>query len=168
MPLFLLFVIVPLIEIALFVEIGGAIGLWPTLLIVLLTAIAGAWLMRRQGAVALADMQRAFAEFRDPTAPLAHGALIMLAGALLILPGFFTDTLGLLLLIPPVRSLLLRRMGRRVRVVSAGFSRPAPEPHRYRGGQVIDADYVDVDEAWTPPPPDGPRRPSGWTRPDVP
>lgn len=165
MLLFALFVILPLIEIALFIQVGGAIGLIPTLLIVVATAVAGTWLMRRQGAMALADLQRSFTEFRDPTRPLAHGALILLAGALLVSPGFFTDTLGLLLLIPPVRDLLLRRMARRVRVVSSGFARP--EPHRYGGGQVIDGDYVD--ESWTAPPADGApgRRPSGWTRPDA-
>ena len=87
MPILLLmFVVIPLIEIALFIKIGGIIGLWPTLAIVVATAIAGSMLLRRQGGRALADVQRAFVEFRDPTAPLAHGALLLLAGALLVSP----------------------------------------------------------------------------------
>lgn len=159
MPLFVIFVLVPLIEITLFIKVGGLIGLWPTLLIVLGTAIGGVWVMRRQGAAAMADLQRSFVELRDPTAPLAHGALIMLAGALLITPGFFTDACGLLLLIPPVRSWLMRRMRGRLRHVSRGFAPPG-------GGTVIDGDYMDEGA----PPEDrqsGPRRPSGWTRPDL-
>ena len=144
MPLLLLiFVVLPLIEIALFVTIGGAIGLWPTLAIVLGTAAFGVWLLRRQVAGAMADVQRAFDDFSDPTAPLAHRALIVVAGALLIAPGFFTDTLGLLLLLPPVRGLVLRRTGRRMGGrARTGFTVApgTPEPHRYGRGVVIDAD----------------------------
>ena len=170
--LLLIFVVVPLIEITLFVTIGGAIGLWPTLAIVVGTAFLGSWLMRRQGARALADVQRAFNEFSDPTGPLAHGALILVAGVLLISPGFFTDTLGLLLLLRPVRDLVLRGAGRKVSVrVGGGFSsRPAEAaPHRYGRGVVIDGDYVEEPPAAPRRPEAGPdhgapRRPSGWTR----
>ncbi|MRX49828.1 FxsA family protein [Paracoccus sp. S-4012] len=165
MPLLVLFVMLPLLEIALFILVGGAIGLWPTLLIVILTAVLGVWLMRRQGARAARDVQSAFTELRDPSGSLAHGALIVMAGGLLVLPGFFTDSLGALLLLPPVRSWLIRRMGRRVRVVGGRHT----EAHRYGGGAVIDGDYLDetvIDQAAEPPIPDrplGPRRPSGWT-----
>lgn len=173
MPLLLLiFVALPLIEITLFIIVGGAIGLWPTLAIVVGTAIFGSWLLRRQGARALADVQRAFNEFRDPTAPLAHGALVLVAGVLLVSPGFFTDTLGLLLLLPPVRDAVLRLAGRRVMTrVRAGFTvTPGEtEPHRYGRGVVIDADYVEAPDPdprapETRAPQGGPRRPSGWTR----
>lgn len=173
MPLpLLIFVALPLVEIALFVTIGGAIGLWATLAIVIGTAIFGVWLLRRQGAQAMADVQRAFGDFSDPAAPLAHRALIVLAGALLIAPGFLTDTLGLLLLLRPVRGALLRRTGRRMGArVRSGFtvSPGHPEAHRYGRGVVIDADYVEEPEPG-PRPPDvepgrtGARRPSGWTR----
>jgi len=167
MPLLLiLFIALPLIEITLFIQIGGIIGLWPTLAIVIGTAVAGSMLLRRQGARALADVQRAFVEFRDPTAPLAHGALMFLAGALLISPGFFTDTMGLLLLIPAVRTAVLSLIGRRMMSrVSHGFrSPPDAAPHRYGRGVVIDADYVDVEDVTPVPPQPGPRRPSGWTQ----
>lgn len=168
MPLLFILVIWPLIEIALFVQIGGAIGLWPTLAVVIGTAVLGVWLMRRRGAVALADVQRAVAEFRDPSAPMAKGAFLMLSGGLLVLPGFLTDALGLLLLlIPPVRGLILRMAGRRMgaRVVRTGFM-PNPAPHRYNRGAVIDGDYVDQTEDIHPARPvdAGSRPPSGWTR----
>ena len=180
MPLLLLiFVVVPLIEISLFITVGGAIGLGPTLAIVILTAIFGSWLLRREGARALIDVQRAFVEFRDPTAPLAHGALILVAGVLLISPGFFTDTLGLLLLIPTVREAVLRRTGRRVMSrVRSGFTAHPNEfsddpngttPHRYGRGVVIDAEFVETAEP-EPQPGDGggqdrgPGPRSGWER----
>ncbi|MGR3522734.1 MAG: FxsA family protein, partial [Paracoccus sp. (in: a-proteobacteria)] len=87
MWLFVLFVAIPLIEIALFIQVGGLIGLWPTLGIVLLTAVAGTALMRSQGARAWAEVQRSFAELRDPSRPLAHGVMILMAGMLLLTPG---------------------------------------------------------------------------------
>ncbi|AXC48900.1 FxsA family protein [Paracoccus suum] len=174
MPLLLIFVILPLVEIALFVQVGGLIGLWPTLAIVIGSAFLGSWLLRRQGARAMTDVQRALGEMRDPSAPLAHGALTMLAGVLLILPGFLTDTLGLLLLIPLVRTAMMRAMGRRIRGgrARAGFPGEAAV-HRYGRGAVIDAEYVEeVDPAPTAGPqsrPSGtastrPHGPSGWTR----
>lgn len=160
------FVLLPILEIALFVQIGGEIGVAATILWVLTSAVIGIWVMRRQGAAAMADLQRAVHEFRDPGQPIAHGALIMLGGGLLVLPGFFTDALGILMLIPPVRSLLLRTLGRRVRVTTAGFGtgRHGTPPGR---ATVIDAEYVVMEETsddLPPPPPRGPRRPSGWTQ----
>ena len=80
MWLFWLFVAVPIVEIALFIQVGGLIGLWPTLAIVVLTALVGTALMRSQGAHALAEIQRSFSEMRDPTRPLAHGVMILIAG----------------------------------------------------------------------------------------
>lgn len=176
-----LFLILPIVEIAVIIKVGGLIGLWPTIALMLLSAVVGSALMRQQGGAALADIQRAFTGFRDPTAPLAHGALIVLAGALMVTPGFLTDLTGIALLIPAVRSAILRAAGRHLRVTSARFTtvnmgapagpRPdwagdwtpprKPQPHRPGGGAVIDAEFVDIDP---PAPGTGPRRPSGWTR----
>jgi len=103
MWLFLLFVSVPLIEIALFIKVGGLIGLWPTLSIVVITAFIGTLLMRTQGANALMRLRQSMERLEDPSEPLADGAMIIFAGALLLTPGFFTDAIGLLLLLPPVR-----------------------------------------------------------------
>lgn len=147
MVLFLAFLLVPLIEIALFIQVGGLIGLWPTLAIVVLTAILGTWLVRRQGLAALGRLRRSFAELDDPTEPLAHGAMILFAGALLLTPGFFTDAAGFALLVPAVRLAVLRHLRSRIAVAQFRMG-PAPARHG-RGaaagpGQVIDADFVEV------------------------
>ena len=167
MPLFLLFLAVPLIEIALFIQVGGLIGLWPTLGIVVLTAIAGTWLVRSQGFAALGQLQQSFSELRDPTEPLAHGAMILFAGALLLTPGFFTDAVGFLLLIPSFRLWVMREAGKRIKTSSIRFEthgsagptnrrRPGPGASR---PDIIDGEYEEVDP---------PHRPthssSGWTR----
>lgn len=163
MWLFVLFIAIPLIEIGLFIQVGGLIGLWPTLGLVLLSAVIGTAVMRSQGARAWAEVQRSVSEFRDPTQPIAHGAMILFAGALLLTPGFFTDTLGLLLLIPGFRNWALRAMGRRVQVHQMQMGRRPHEPHRppYDDG-VIDADYVVEPEDGAIPRVD--RKPSGWTQ----
>ena len=163
MPLFLIFVVLPLVELFVMIEVGSVIGAGWTILLILLTAIIGMAIVRRQGMAALADLQASFSELRDPARPIAHGALIMLAGALLVVPGFLTDALGALLLVPPVRDWLMRRMGRRV-VVVQGWG---PARRQGPGGRVIDAEYEVVDEPPPQVPPAGngpPRPPSGWTR----
>lgn len=171
-----LFVALPIIEIALFIQIGGAIGVWATLAWVILAAVLGVAVIRAQGAHAWSEAQRSLADLRDPTRPLAHGMMLMVAGLLLIVPGFFTDAVGLLLLIPPVRNLLMSWASRRVRVTQVRMQRRETYRPPYADG-VIDADYVIEDEPAargprTPPdlpedlPETGPtpRRGSGWTR----
>ncbi len=162
MWLFVAFLSVPLIEIALFIQVGGFIGLWPTLAIVVLTAFLGTWLVRNQGALAMGNLRKSFAELNDPTEPLAHGAMILVAGALLLTPGFFTDAMGFALLMPPVRVALLRYLKSKVRVQSFNMG-GAPEQHREprNGGHpdVIDGDFVEVDPAKRPT-----HGSSGWTK----
>ena len=161
MYLFLAFLLVPIIEIALFIQVGGLIGLWPTLGIVVLTAVLGTVLVRTQGRMALANLQRSFAELDDPTEPLAHGAMILVSGALLLTPGFFTDAFGFALLIPAFRTAAFNWLRARIKVQQ--FSYGGTEQARagaQRGplqGDVIDGDYTDVT-------PDGSKPPSGWTR----
>jgi UPF0716 protein FxsA len=157
MWIFLAFAAVPLIEIGLFIQVGGVIGLWPTLGLVLLTALVGTALVHSQGARALDDLRRSLSELRDPTGPLAHGALILFAGALLLTPGFFTDSVGIALLIPAVRRALMRYLARRVNVAS--FSVGGQTQRTARGPGVIDAEYFEVGDENPPPAP-----PSGWTR----
>ena len=155
MWLFGLFIAVPLIEIALFVVVGGWLTLWPTLALVVLSAMLGSWVIRRQGRVAGLELQRAMSEMRDPGRPLAEGAMILLAGMLLVLPGFFTDTLGLLLLIPLIRRVILARMAARIVTVrSRSEWRGAPS------GDTIETEYHEVDSDRQPLPGQ-----SGWTRP---
>ena len=163
MWLLLAFVAVPLIEISLFIQVGGAIGLWPTLLIVLLTAMLGSWLVRSQGARELSNLRGSFNELRDPTEPLANGAMILFAGAMLLTPGFFTDAVGFSLLIPQVRAAAFRAIKSRMNVKSftmGGAANHQPR-HEQRGPQdrVIDADFEDVTKTH-----DSPSGPSGWTK----
>ena len=141
MWLFLVFLGVPIIEIALFIQVGGVIGLWPTLAIVVATAVIGSLLMRLQGLAALADLRGSLSEMRDPTAPLAHGAMILFAGALLLTPGFFTDTIGLLLLVPSVRNWVIRYVSARITV--QGFTMGGMPPNRDNGPSARDANVID-------------------------
>lgn len=149
------FVLVPLIEIGLFIQVGGWIGLWPTLALVLAMALLGSWLLRTQGASAFADLRRAMSGAGDPTVPVAHGALILFAGLLLLTPGFFTDLMGLALLIRPIRSLIIGHLSHRLTMTVYGSARPASRP---ADGDVIEAEYRDLGSS------PGPTPPSGWTR----
>lgn len=108
--LFLGFTIVPIIEIVLFYAVGTRIGVWPTIGLVIVTAFAGSILVSRQGRSTWIELRREIADGGVPTGPIVHGAMILVAGALLLTPGFLTDAVGLLLLIPGVRE-TLRRWG---------------------------------------------------------
>ena len=121
MWLLIAFIAVPIIEIALFIQIGGFLGLFPTLAIVVLTAIAGTYLVRAQGLSVLSQLQSRFREMNDPSEPLAHGAMILFSGALLLTPGFFTDFIGFLLLIPNIRTTVFQKMKERVNTQRADF-----------------------------------------------
>lgn len=161
MWLFALFVAIPLIEIALFVQVGGLIGLWPTLLIVVLTALLGTQLVRSQGATALGELKQSMNDLRDPSEPLAHGAMILFAGMLLLTPGFFTDATGFALLVPGVRRAIMKHL--KTRFVTMGEVRYGQQPTRSAKDDVIDGDFQDLDTTQRPthrPP----GNPSGWTR----
>ena len=165
MWLFFAFVAVPIIEIALFIQLGGAIGLLPTLAIVILTAALGTYMVRSQGRLALANLRNSFETLNDPSEPLAHGAMILFAGALLLTPGFFTDAVGFALLIPAFRTLAFNFLKARIKVQSlhmgaqAGYTRPARD-------DIIDTEYHEVhDDENLPPHPKSPtHQPSGWTK----
>lgn len=139
MPLILiligLFVLVPAAEIATFIVVGEAIGILPTILLTFAMAIAGAALMRRQGLKTLARLRAELDAGRIPGETLGHGAMIMLAGALLLVPGFLSDIIGLLLFLPPVRRLVWAVMSRGMVVTGMAGDRSGP---RGRGPQVVD------------------------------
>ncbi|MBB4286407.1 FxsA family protein [Roseospira goensis] len=172
MPFLLLiaFIGVPLLEIAVFIQVGGVIGLGWTLVLVVLTAVAGTLLLRAQG---LSTLNRARASLDRGEVPMREvfdGACLLVGGALLLTPGFVTDTVGFLLLLPPVRGALLERLkaSGRFSVQVSGFDgggpggpggpgRPggpgAPGGSGARGrGPVIEGEYEEV----------GPPRPSRW------
>ncbi len=104
--LFLLFALVPVIELALLVEVGGRIGVAPTIAVVLATGAAGAWLARAQGLRALQRLQEAVRSAQFPGEEIFDGVLILGGGPLLLTPGFLTDILGFLALVPGTRHLL--------------------------------------------------------------
>jgi UPF0716 protein FxsA len=137
--IFVVFTIIPLIEIACFILIGNAIGLWPTLAGVLVTAVVGSILIRMQGIALIREIRETIGQGRLPTRALADGMMVGIAGALLLAPGYFTDLLGILLLIPPVRTAVYRLVASRITVVSP---RPAYQP---RPG-VVDLD----EDNWRP------------------
>ncbi|MGR3291649.1 MAG: FxsA family protein [Paracoccaceae bacterium] len=159
MWLFVLFLAVPLIEIALFIQVGGFIGLWWTLGIVIFTAYLGTRLIRSQGAMAMKDLQSSFNELRDPTEPLAHGAMILFSGALLLTPGFFTDAVGFALLVPGIRRVVYAYVRSRIKV--QGFSGGGrPVPARDPSDSVIDGEFTEIDPESKPAQPGD----SGWTK----
>jgi UPF0716 protein FxsA len=156
MRLFLILLIVPIVEIGLFIEVGGLIGTWPTIGIVILTALLGSWLLRRQGLAAMRDVQSRLQAGDSPGQLLAEGAMILFAGALLLTPGFFTDATGLLLLLPPVRAALWRWIEPRVKV-QAGVGH-ARAWYFTAGGTVVDGDFSEVRPADEPVNRPGPPR----------
>jgi len=99
---------IPVVEIYLLVQVGERIGALPTVGLVIFTAVLGVWLLRRQGLATLTQVQLAMAQGQLPAIPLLEGLLLLVAGALLLTPGFFTDTFGFLLMIPPLRRALAR------------------------------------------------------------
>ena len=101
--LFILFAVVPAIEIYLIIKAGQLIGPLPTVLLLLAISLAGAWLVRSQGFLILRRIQSELAEGRLPAAELLDGAMVLVGGVLLLTPGFFTDLLGILFLIPFTR-----------------------------------------------------------------
>ena len=152
------FVAVPMIEIALFIQVGGFIGIWWTLLVVIATALAGSYLVRQQGLRELGKLQQSFSEMRDPSEPLANGAMILFAGALLLTPGFFTDAVGLSLLVPVVRQAAFHWIKARIKVArfEAG---PHPQQPRRPADTVIDGEFEEI-----PPEKRPTHAPSKWTR----
>ena len=112
--LFLLFVGLPLVELALLVQLGRWLGLLPTLALVFLTGAAGAALARRQGFRVWLDIQNEMREGRMPVAGMLDGLMILIGGILLLTPGLLTDLLGLSLLLPPTRRFYKDRLRRRL------------------------------------------------------
>jgi len=163
MRLFLVLAAVPIIEIALFIEVGGRIGTWSTIAIVILTALAGSILLRWQGLAALRSVRTRLVAGESPERLLAHGAMILIAGALLLTPGFFTDAAGFALLAPTVRDMVWRQMEKRIRVVSVQGDPEGPRRPSH-GGRTVDGVYEDVTPATPPDGSDGPEEASNVRR----
>ena len=119
--LVLLFIVVPILELWLIIEIGGLIGIWPTIALLLADALLGSLLLRHQGRSAWRRFNEALAQRRFPGKEVADGLLIAIGGTLLLAPGFLTDIVGLLFLIPPTRAIVRRLLkglvGKRILVM---------------------------------------------------
>jgi len=155
--LVLLFIAIPLLEIAVFIQAGELIGLWPTLAGIVLTAVIGVSLLRWQGIQTLhrarADLERGAV----PVTSMAEGVALIVAGAFLLTPGFVTDSFGFLLLVPAIRRRIGAWMIRHMTIIGAGSMGFAPPPGEHRtpaGEPVIDADYEALDDR--EPDPDSP------------
>ena len=139
MWLFILFFTVPVIEIVLFIKVGSAIGLIPTVFVILITALAGTFFVKQQASQLFDLFKRKAGNLEDPSEPIGHGVLVLFAGALLLTPGFFTDVFGFLLLIPNFRYWVFRKIEKRFIHIKS-FNKETPKQHE----TIYDADYTDI------------------------
>lgn len=148
----LLFILTPIVEIAVFIEVGGLIGLWLTLGLVVATAIAGTTLLRRQGLATMRSARESLTRGEFPVNEIFDGASLLASGFLLLTPGFITDFLGALLLIPlfraAIRGPLIRWLMSRTaaRTGGAGLERGAPPGP----GSTIDGEFHEINPADQP------------------
>ena len=146
--LFILFILVPLAEIYLFRTLGKQIGFPETIAIIIITAILGAALTKSQGIRAMEKLQKATGEGRLPAREAFDGVMILLAGAVLITPGFLTDAIGFLLLIPPIRSVVAGYLGEKlkanIKVVTPGGPSPQSAPSTKPKSKLDDGNVIDV------------------------
>jgi UPF0716 protein FxsA len=158
LAIFLALIGIPLLEIAVFIEVGGRIGLFSTLGLIFATAAIGTALLRFQGLSVLADARGAVERGELPVQALLDGVCLIIAGALLLTPGFVTDLAGGLLLITPIRRLL---QGGALRWIAAnGTFTPTVRAKRPGGARkddrkddpVIEGEFVVEDDDDTPPP----------------
>ena len=160
MPLLvLLFIVVPIVELYVIIQVGEAIGVWATLALLIVDSIVGSMLMRAQGRVAWQRFQLALAEGRPPAREVLDGTLVIFGGAFLLTPGFVTDILGLVLLLPPTRALVRRAIvarflpGTVLRTAgrfAAGRVPRGPRAPRARSAYDVDGTAVDVDREALP------------------
>ena len=146
------FIGVPLLEIAVFIQVGGLIGLWPTLGLVILTAFVGTWQLRLQGIATLARARSQLDRGVVPAHELFDGLCLLVAGGLLLTPGFVTDAFGALLFIPGLRDSLRRALGRHLAAkAETRVFVDGQEIHR-RGapGGTIDGEYRDLTDQPAP------------------
>jgi len=141
-----LFVVVQIVEIWLLIQVGQAIGGWQTLVLLIADSLLGAWLLRREGRRTWRAFRLALQERRVPAREVADGVLVIFGGALLLTPGFLSDILGALFLLPPTRALIrkvfLRRAMSRITVTMAGAPMP---PRGSRRSDDVEGTAVDVD-----------------------
>lgn len=150
-----LFLVVPIVELYVIVQVAQGVGIVPTLALLVLVSVVGASLLRSQGLGVLRRVNEALSAGRMPGRELVDGVLVVVGGALMLTPGFVTDAVGLALLLPPTRALvrlvLVRRWRHRIAVVSSvggfgdGMGWPGPGTARRVDVEVVDVEVVDDD-----------------------
>lgn len=175
MPLALipfLLLIVPILEISVFILIGQQIGLWATLGGILLTAIIGTMLLRWQGLATLSRLRSEFASGQVPARAMGDGALLIIAGILLLTPGFVTDAIGFSFFVPPVRSAIFQFFAARVKIVTPFGGTQGQHAHPYSPNHPRSTDgVVDLDAtefSHNDPQPDDHQPPNGPSNSDTP
>ena len=143
--LFLLFIAVPIIEMVLLIEVGGLIGVIPTIGLVVLTATLGIWLLRLQGMATWFRLQARLSQGELPGSELVEGGLLLIGGALLLTPGFFTDTVGFCCLIPFTRQQIAATLLARLIPHIDGFNIGEAHSRQSGSGRTIDGDYTEAD-----------------------
>lgn len=121
--LFLLFITIPVLEIYLLIKVGSVIGAGYTILLVIATAILGAYLLRKQGLSTFARAQESLKKNEIPAMEMMEGVILLITGALLLTPGFFTDTLGFLCLIPVIRQSMVKKLIGQLIIIQSGSTR---------------------------------------------
>ena len=160
--LVLLFLVVPIVELYIIVQVASGIGVMETIGLLILVSVVGAWLVRAQGLGVLGRVQAQLAQGQVPGKEMVDGLLILFAGALMLTPGFMTDALGLLLLVPPtraiVRTVLIHRYKSRFVMTGTGTTfytggaTYTGGSTRFPGGPITDVDGHDVDDDPPSPP----------------
>lgn len=145
-PLLLLFIVMPILEMWLLITVGREIGALPTIGLVLLTAVVGLALLRRQGLSTVMRAQRKMETGEVPVGEMVEGIFLAVGGALLLTPGFITDAFGFACLIPGLRQLLLGRILRHVTVVRGPGHPPGKGPAQGRDRDAIEGDYKREDD----------------------
>lgn len=142
--LFILFLLVPLVEIFFLIQVGQVIGAGWTIFLVVATAVIGAFLLRLQGFQTLHRAQRTMQQGQLPATEMLEGLCLLVSGALLLTPGFVTDTMGFLLLMPPVRQLMIAQMLKNSQFVfktrGTGFYYQSQDQHHTIDGEIVDDD----------------------------
>ncbi len=148
--LLLLFLIIPIVEIYVLIQVGDVIGALPTIFMVVGTAVLGAFLLRLQGFQTLQRAQSAMASGQIPATEMLEGVCLVIAGAMLLTPGFVTDTLGFLLLVPAIRQSVIKQLAKNSRIFYTQNRSGAFSQQHYRSdnrdGDVIDGEVVDDDD----------------------
>ena len=145
--LFVLFIVVPIVELVLIIQVGQVLGAWNTVFLLVLDSLLGAWLVKRQGIGILRKSQERLRKGEMPSEEIVAGMTVLFAGALMLTPGFLTDLFGLLMLIPPIRKTVLMIARRRFRSrLSGNFSTSYSEEPDIMSSDEQDSDpFGDID-----------------------